>query len=48
MPLLKGDSKGVISQNIRELVRSGRKQAQAVAIAYSVSRKPKSKPKEKK
>lgn len=35
MPLKKGKSKKVISQNIRELVRSGRSVKQAVAIAYS-------------
>lgn len=32
-PLQKGSSKKVISQNIRELKRSGRKQSQSVAIA---------------
>lgn len=33
MPLSKGKSKAVISGNIAELVRSGRPQKQAVAIA---------------
>ncbi len=33
MPLLPGSSKGVVSENIKELMRSGRKQDQAVAIA---------------
>lgn len=33
MPLLQGSSKSVVSQNIKELVKSGRKQDQAVAIA---------------
>ena len=33
MPLKKGRSKKAISANIRELMRSGRKQRQAVAIA---------------
>lgn len=33
MPLKKGSSKRVISQNIHELVHSGRPQKQAVAIA---------------
>ena len=35
MPLKKGKSKKVISANISELVRSGRPQAQAVAIAMN-------------
>ena len=34
MPLTKGSSKKVISRNIAELVRSGRSQKQAAAIAY--------------
>ena len=33
MPLLKGSSQSVIGSNIKELVKSGRKQDQAVAIA---------------
>ncbi len=33
MPLHKGKSKKVISENIRELIHSGRPQNQAVAIA---------------
>lgn len=33
MPLFKGSSQEVVSQNIRELVNSGYKQDQAVAIA---------------
>lgn len=33
MPLKPGSSKSVVSQNIRELVRSGRPVKQAVAIA---------------
>ena len=35
MPLLKGKSDKVVSQNIRELMASGRPQKQAVAIALS-------------
>jgi len=33
-PLKKGSSKSAISKNIAELVRSGRPQKQAIAIAY--------------
>ncbi len=39
MPLLKGSSRAVVSQNIRELKSSGRKQSQAVAIALRVAGK---------
>ena len=39
MPLLKGDSKEIISQNIAELRRSGRPEKQAIAIAYSEARR---------
>jgi len=35
MPLKKGKSKRVVSKNIKELVKSGRPQKQAVAIAMS-------------
>ena len=35
MPLKKGRSRKVVSQNISELVRSGRPQKQAIAIAMS-------------
>ena len=34
MPLKKGRSKRIISQNIAELVKSGRSVRQAAAIAY--------------
>jgi hypothetical protein len=33
MPLKKGSSKGVISQNIREMMHSGHPQKQAIAAA---------------
>ena len=46
MPLRKGSSKKVISTNIAELERSGRKPNQAIAIAMSEAGK--SKPKKKK
>lgn len=43
MPLLKGTSDSIISQNIRELRNSGRPEAQAVAIALSKAGKGKGK-----
>jgi hypothetical protein len=33
MPLKRGSSKEIVSANIRELVKSGRPQKQAIAIA---------------
>lgn len=39
MPLMKGHSPEVVSGNIKELVKSGRKPKQAVAIALSNARK---------
>lgn len=35
MPLLSGSSQGVVSENIRTLMKEGRKQSQAIAIAMS-------------
>jgi hypothetical protein len=39
MPLRKGSSKKVVSENIRELMRSGRPQKQVVAIALDEAHK---------
>jgi hypothetical protein len=41
MPLKKGSSKKAISQNIATEIRAGKPQKQAIAIAYSMARKPK-------
>ena len=41
MPLKKGKSKAVVSANISDLVRSGRPQRKAVAIALSTARRTK-------
>jgi len=43
MPLKKGTSRKVQSENIKELVNSGYKQKQAVAISYAEKRKSKKK-----
>ena len=43
MPLKVGKSRNIISQNIEELMHSGRPQAQAIAIAMSKAGKSKKK-----
>ncbi len=45
MPLKKGKSKAVISDNISELVHSGRPKNQAIAIALAESKEKKRKKK---
>jgi hypothetical protein len=45
MPLKRGKGKEVISQNISELISSGKPKDQAVAISLRTAGKPKPKPK---
>lgn len=48
MPLIKGSSKKVIGENIRELRHSGYPERQSIAIAMNSAGKSKSKKKKKK
>jgi hypothetical protein len=45
MPLKRGSSKKVVSENIREMVRAGHPQKQAVAASLANARKGKKKKK---
>lgn len=39
MPLKQGKSKKTFEENLKELIKAGKPQKQAVAIAYDVKRK---------
>ena len=41
MPLKKGDSKKVISENMKEMMATGRPKKQVIAIVLSVAKKKK-------
>lgn len=47
MPLYQGQSKGTLKRNIKQLIKDGYPQKQAVAIAYSKSGEAKKKPAKK-
>jgi uncharacterized protein len=48
MPLMKGSSKAVISENIREMMKSGHKQDKAIAASYRMAGKSKKRKNKKK
>jgi len=48
MPLKKGKSKEIISQNIKTEIKAGKPKKQAIAIALNVAGKSKGKTKKKK
>ena len=43
MPLIKSSSKKAFSKNVKAEIKAGKPRKQAIAIAYSVQRKAKSK-----
>jgi hypothetical protein len=48
MPIKRGGSQKVIAKNIKTLIKEGREQKQAVAIALDQSRRTKKRPKKRK